>query len=290
MSFFIQAIGFGLVTAAVLALAGVGLTLQFGVTNYANFAYGDMMTLGVYLTWVFFAIAHLTFVLALLLALVCMAAICVATAEVIMRPFVLRGSPPLILLIVTFGVSLILNSIILAIWGAGSEAFQLPGTQPLDLGPFLLTPLQLLIIGTSVAAMFVVHLLLTRTSMGKRMRAVSDNRELARVSGISPTPVIRATWALTGVLATLGGVALAVDASQFSPGLGEGFLFAIFAVVILGGVGKPYGAMLGALVVGVVTEVIGLWIPQYKLDVAFVVLIVVLLFRPEGLIRSAGKA
>ncbi|MHB8313371.1 MAG: branched-chain amino acid ABC transporter permease [Candidatus Dormibacteria bacterium] len=286
---FVQALGFGLVTASVLALAAVGLTLQFGVTNYANFAYGDIMTLGVYLTWALTTSAHLDFAIALVVAVIAMAAITAAVAEGVMGPFVRRSSPTVILLMVTFGLSLILNSVILAIWGANSNAFQLPGTQPLHFGALLLTPIQLTIIGGSLVAMLAVHLVLTRTGIGKRMRAVSDNRDLARVSGISPTPVVRATWAMTGALATLAGVSLAVEASQFSPGLGEGFLFVIFAAVILGGVGRPYGAMLGALVVGVVTEVVALWLPQYKLDVAFVVLILVLLIRPQGLIASAGK-
>lgn len=286
---FVQAVGFGLVTAAVLALAGVGLTLQFGVTNYANFAYGDLMTLGVYITWALTEVVRLNFLVALVCGVLALAIISVSVAELVMGPFVRRRSPAVVLLMVTFGVSLILNSIILAIWGAGTEAFHLPGTQPLHIGALILTPLQLAIIGVSVTAMLLVHILLTRTSIGKRMRAVSDNRDLARVSGISPAPVVRATWAITGALATLAGVGLALDASQFSASLGEGFLFVIFAVVILGGVGRPYGAMLGALVLGVVTEVVALWLPQYKLDVAFVVLILVLLFRPQGLIPSAGK-
>lgn len=286
---FLQAVGFGIVTAAVLALAGVGLTLQFGVTNYANFAYGDLMTLGVYVTWAFTTGLHLNFVVALIVGVVATSLVSVAVAEVVMGPFVRRRSPPVVLLMVTFGLSLILNSCILAIWGADTQAFHLPGTQPLHFGPILLTPLQIGIIGLSVGAMLAVHLLLTRTSIGKRMRAVSDNRDLARVSGIAPASVIRATWAFTGALAALAGVGLALEASQFSPALGEGFLFVIFAVVILGGVGRPYGAMLGALVLGIVTEVVALWIPQYKLDVAFVVLILVLLLRPQGLIAAAGK-
>lgn len=289
MNELLQAVGFGVVTASVLALAGVGLTLQFGVTNFANFAYGDLMTLGVYLTWALTSALRLNFVAAALIGVVAMAVIAVVLAEVVIGPFVRRRAATVVLLMVTFGLSLILNSFILAVWGADTQAFRLPGSQPLHFGPILLTPLQIGIIGFSVAAMLAVHLMLTRTGIGKRMRAVSDNRDLARVSGIAPTPVIRVTWAVTGALATLSGLGLAIESSQFSPAMGEGFLFVIFAVVILGGVGRPYGAMLGALVIGIVTEVVAIWIPQYKLDVAFAVLILVLLLRPQGLIAAAGK-
>lgn len=287
MTLFGWAIGFGLVTASILALGAVGLTLQFGVTNFANFAYGDMMTLAIYLTWVLSG--HLPFWLAVTIAALAMALIAVLLSESVLGPFVRQGAPPLILLIVTFGLSLIINNVVLAIWGASSRQLPVVPGNPINLGPFLLTPSQLVTMLFGVAAMLGIHFILTYTRLGKAMRAVSDNPDLAKVSGIPPASVTRFAWALTGVLSALSGVALAVSTAGFSPALGESFLFVLFAAVILGGVGKPYGAMLGALIIGVITEVSALFIPQYKLDVAFVVLIAALLLRPEGLLRSPGK-
>lgn len=291
MNLFLEAVGFGTVTAAILALGAVGLTLQFGVTNYANFAFGDYMTLGVYLVWVLSAVLHLALWLAVVIGVLAVALIAVLISEFVLWPFVRRGSTPLIMLIITFGVALIVNNSILAIWGADSQSLPLNATNgAIHLGPFIFTSAQLLIVVLSVVVMFAVHLVLTRTRLGKAMRAVADNSDLARVTGIPPSPITRFTWGLTGALATLSGVALAASTGSFTPSLGEGFLFVLFAVVILGGVGKPYGAMLAAVIVGLVTEVSALVVPQYKLDVAFVVLILVLLLRPEGLIRSPGRA
>src|SRR5487761_1279239 len=284
-------IGFGVVTASVLSLASVGLTVQFGVTNYVNFAYGAFLTLAAYLTWQLSARWGLNFLLAGAIAALCMGVVAVATERLVLRPFTRRGSALFFLLIVTFGLSLILDNVIQAIWGTDYHTFLLPSPAPLHLGPLLLTPYQLIVIGAAVAVMFAVHLLLTRTSVGKAMRAMSDDSVLASVSGIDIERITMLTWFLSGVLASLAGIALAVTTVSFVPAFGDGFLFIIFAAVILGGIGQPYGAMLGALVIGVATEVSAVVIPaQYKGVVAFAILVVVLLLRPQGLIATQGKA
>lgn len=134
--------------------------------------------------------------------------------------------------------------------------------------------------------MIAVHLLLTRTRLGKAMRAMSDNPSLAAVSGINTRAITAVTWFLTGTLAGLAGTVLGLNISSITPSTGETFLFVIFAAVILGGIGKPYGAMLGALIIGLATEISAVVInAAYKLDVAFVLLI-----RPQGLLAVKGKA
>ena len=291
MSIFLLSIGFGLVTAAVLALASVGLTLQFGVTNYVNFAFGAFLTLGAYLTWAASSVLHLPFVVGALVGTLGVAVIAVLCGQYVMGPFVRRRSNLLFLLIVTFGLSLILSNLVQAIWGVDFQSFNLPTPSPVTIGPFIFTGQQLAIMVIAVLAMLGVHLMLTRTTLGKQMRAMSDSTDLAQISGIDTQRITLFTWFLSGALGGLAGVAFALNTIQFEPTFGDQFLFVIFAAVILGGIGQPYGAMLGALAIGLVTEVSAAFVSAaYKEDIAFVLLVIMLLLRPQGLIPAKGKA
>ncbi|MCL8207019.1 MAG: branched-chain amino acid ABC transporter permease [Actinomycetia bacterium] len=291
MSLLGMAVGFGLVTASVLALAAVGLSLQFGVTNYVNFAYGEFLTLGAYFAWIAEVSWHLNFWVALVVGALLTGFVAVVANRLILRPFVRRRSPLLFLLIVTLGLSLILSNLTLAIFGADFRRYNLGASPSVHVGPMLFTVHQLIVIGIAVVAMVGLHLLLSRTKLGKAMRALSDDPELARISGIDSERIIGWTWMLSGFLAGLAGIVLAINITTFQPSFGGDFLFVIFAAVILGGIGQPYGAMLGALVIGLATEISAVFIdPAYKNDVAFLILVVMLLLRPQGLIASRGRA
>lgn len=291
MTIFLLSIGFGIVTASVLALASVGLTLQFGVTNYVNFAYGAFLTLGAYLTWAASSILHLNFGVAVVVGTLAVGVIAVLCGRYVMGPFVRRRSNLLFLLIVTFGLSLILSNLVQAIWGVDFQTFNLPTPNPVDIGPLIFTPYQLAIVAVAVVVMLVVHLLLTRTMLGKAMRAMSDSADLAQVSGIDTERITTWAWFLSGCLAGLAGIVFALNTVSFEPTFGDQFLFVIFSAVILGGIGQPYGAMLGAVVIGLVTEVSAAVVSSaYKEDIAFLVLVAMLLLRPQGLIPAKGKA
>jgi branched-subunit amino acid ABC-type transport system permease component len=282
--------GFGLITASVLALAAVGLSLQFGVTNYINFAYGEFLTLGAYLAW---TLSHIgiNIYLSAAIATVLMGVFAVLLNQFLLKPFTKKGVPLLFLLVVTFGLSLFLSNLILAIWGPNFKSLDVLRETPHAIGPFLFTTGQLVIITIALVVMGGIHLLLTRTEIGKAMRAMSDNVDLAQVSGIDTDRITSFTWLLSGCLAGLAGIVLVINITSFLPSLGGEFLFVIFAAVILGGVGSPYGAMLGALVIGLATEMSAVLINSaYKNDVAFALLILTLLLRPQGIIRMAGKA
>lgn len=285
------AIGFGLVTASILAVASVGLTLQFGITNYINFAYGDFMTLGAYFAWTLNTAVKMNIWVAMVIAALGMGVVAVLFNRLLLAPFARRFPDLFSILIVTFALSLILLNGIQAIWGPNFQQFNVPYESPLNLGPFLLTPTQVIIIVLSVALMVLLQLLLTRTRLGKAMRAMSDNSSLASITGIDTGLITTITWFLTGLLAGLAGTILGLNVSSITPATGETFLFVIFASVIFGGIGKPTGAILGAVIIGLATEISAIFInPAYKLDVAFVILIGVLLLRPQGLVTSAGKA
>ncbi len=291
MSVLALSFGFGLITASVLALAAVGLSLQFGVTNHINFAYGEFLTLGAYFAWTLSHGLGLNIWLSVAVASLLMGGLAVALNQFVLRPFTRRGVPLLFLLVVTFGRSLFLSNLILAIWGPNFKSLDLARESPYKLGPFLFTPSQLTIIAIALVAMGAVHLLLTRTEIGKAMRAMSDSADLAQVSGIDTDRITSFTWLVSGCLAGLAGIVLVINITSFQPSFGGEFLFVIFAAVILGGVGSPYGAMLGALVIGLATEMSAILINSaYKNDVAFGLLILTLLLRPQGIIRMAGKA
>lgn len=291
MLIYLHALGFGLVTASILSLASVGLTLQFGVTNYVNFAYGELLTFGAYFAWLANSHYGWNIWLALLVGAILTGILAVILNLIVLQPFVKRQFPVLFMLVVTFGLSLVLSNVLLAVYGADFQRYNTPKDTQYSIGPFLLTGQQLIIIGIAIAAMAGVHILLNYTKIGKAMRAMSDNPTLARNCGIDTDMVTNFTWLLSGFLAGLTGVVLAINISSFQPAFGGDFLFVIFAAVILGGIGRPYGAMAGALVIGIVTEVAAVPLSSdFKNDAAFAILVLVLLFRPQGIFASEGKA
>lgn len=291
MTLFWLSVGFGLVTASVLSIAAVGLSLQFGITNYINFAYGDFMALGAYFTYVVNAeFLHWNIWIALVCGSLAMGVIAVLINRFILGPFSRRFAKIFYVLIVTFGLSLIMLNVTYSIWGSGVRSYNTPMQQVLHIGPFLLTKNQLIIMAVAIVLMALVHLMLKTTRLGKSMRAMSDNTTLAMTSGIDTRRITTITWFMSGSLAGLAGTVLAISEGNLTPAAGELFLFVIFAAVIVGGVGSIYGAMAGAVLIGLAIEVSAAFInPAYKLDVAFGILILTLLFKPSGLFSRTGK-
>jgi branched-subunit amino acid ABC-type transport system permease component len=283
-------VGFGLITASVIALGAVGATLQFGVTNYVNFAYGAYMTLSGYLTWIWNVHFGLNIWVSMFVSAPLIAGLAVVVNRLLLRPFTRRRLPVIYLLIVTLGLWLIIDNTVLVIFGPDARQFAVSSESPLRIGPFIETPSQLIILGVGICALVALHLLLTRTRLGKAMRAMSDDAALAQVRGIDTERVTDATWLATGFLVGLAGAVLAVNLVSFDPFFGDNYLFLLFAAVILGGIGQPYGTMLGALIIGLATEVSAAVVSSaYKSDIAFLVLIVVLLVRPQGIIPARGR-
>lgn len=289
---FVLSIGFGLVTASVLAVAAVGLSLQFGITNYVNFAYGDFMALGAFFSYDLNSLyLHLNIWLAGAIGSLLMGAVAVLLNKYLLSPFARKFSKPFYVLIVTFGLSLVILNLIYSFWGANIRSYHTPIQRVMKAGPFLLTINQLIVMGIALSLMLGIHLILTSTRLGKSMRAVSDNASLAMTSGIDTKRITTITWFISGTLAGLSGTVLGISEGNLTPASGELFLFVIFAAVIVGGVGSIYGAMTGAVIIGLATEVSASFInASYKLDVAFVILILTLLFRPNGVLAKTGKA
>jgi branched-subunit amino acid ABC-type transport system permease component len=279
----VPSIGFGLVTASILALAAVGFTLQFGVTNILNLAYGDIMT----------AAAGVGYLVnkdgaPIAVSLVAGAAFGAAFSVLLNRalyiPFLRRGTKLFGMVVVTLSVGVIIQNTVLAISGPTFLTYRFtPGSQVHVLG-MVFTTSQIMIMALAVAAVLLVQLLLARTRLGKAMRATAANPALAQMSGIATDRVVDVAWLLSGALCGLAGVVLVLNTSAFQSTTGSGFLVLIVAAAMLGGVGRPAGAIVAALILGVVTEVsAGFITSSFKEVFAFGVLIAVLLVRPQGL-------
>ena len=286
MTIFLASVGFGLVTASVLAVAAVGFTLQFGVTDVLNLAYGAVMIAGAYLAYVINQ-AGLNIWVGLVVAVVACSAGSVLLNSGIYSPFQRRGATPITMVIVSLGMTLIIEFGTQAIAGGTSVSYTMAQGPSVRAGGLVLTAVQLVVIGLSVLVMIGTHVLLRYTRLGKAMRATAANRTLARNCGIRTSRVITLTWAITGALCGLAGVIFAMDAGSFDATSTDLFLIMILAATFLGGPGQAYGAMLGAVVIGLATEISAAYItPSYKYVVAFVALLLVLGLRPTGLLGA----
>jgi branched-chain amino acid transport system permease protein/neutral amino acid transport system permease protein len=279
----VESVGFGLVTASILAIAAVGFTLQFGVSNMLNLAYGDIMTaaaFGAYEVNKAGAPLWVSFIAGMATG----AVTSVLLHRYIYRPFVRRGTQLVGLVIVALSAAVIIQNALLAGFGATFFTLKLPHTSTVHVAGATLTVLQLVIIGIAVAAMLAVDAMLRRTRLGKAMRATSGNPALARACGINTNRVVDTAWLIAGGLCGLAGVLLVLNTASFESTTGSDFLVITIAAAMLGGVGQAYGAMIGAVVLGVVTEVAAAYTrSSFKEVIAFAVLVIIVLIRPQGM-------
>lgn len=291
MDLYVAAFGFGLVTASILAIAAVGFTLQFGITNILNLAYGDLMTASAFVAYLLNSLGVSVWI-GIVAGGLFGAAASVALNRTIYTPFLRRGTSPFGMVIVSLAVGLIIQNVLLGVGGPTAFSYQFDVGPTLRAGAIVLTASQVLIMVAAVVAMLALFVLLTRTRLGKAMRATAANAALARSCGIRTDRVTDVVWALSGALCGIAGVVLVINTASFTAVTGSTFLVVIVAVAVLGGVGQPGGAMLGALIVGLVTELGAVLVtPSYKDVIAFAILIIVLLLRPQGILAwSRGRA
>ena len=281
----IQLIINGIALGSIIALSAVGLTLTYGILRLANFAHGDLMTLGAYMTlmlnlwgvpiWIAVVVgAGFTILVALL------------TEKVLWQRMRDRRATSTTLIIMSLGLALFMRNGIILLWGAGNQAYDLPVVTALDIGGIRVAYYRVIVVFLAILAIAALHLLLQYTKVGKAMRAVADNIDLARVSGINVEQVVIWTWMLAAGLTALGGSMYGLI-TAVRPNMGWFLILPMFASVILGGIGNPYGAIAGAFVIGITQEVSTYWIPsEYKIAVALFLMVLVLLFKPQGLFRG----
>jgi branched-chain amino acid transport system permease protein/neutral amino acid transport system permease protein len=288
LSLFVAAFGFGLVSLAVIAIAAVGFTMQFGITNVINLAYGEIMITCAYVAYEL-NVHGVTIWLGLLAGAAFGAGFSYLLNRVVYSPFQRKGTAPLGMVIVAVAVSLMVANVLLAIVGPNNVSYVQSAGAAIEIGAIRLTAVQLLIILIAVVAMLAIHALLTFTRLGKAMRATAANPTLARNCGIPTARVIDLVWLITGALCGLAGTVAAMNSESFAVSNGSGYLITILAAAVLGGAGQPYGAMLGAVLIGEVTELSAAVIsPEYKAVVAFAILGVVMVLRPQGLLSKIG--
>jgi len=291
MSLFLASLGFGLVTAAVLAIAAVGFTMQFAVTDVLNLAYGAVMIASAFVAYALNQ-AGVNVWIGLLAAAAAGAVGSVLLNQGIYTPFQRRigdaARSRITLVIVSLGMTLIIEFGLQAIVGGTNVSYTMSQGPTVKAGGLVLTAVQFVIIGLAVVVMAAVHGLLRYTKLGKAMRATSANRSLARNCGIRTGRIVTVTWAVTGALCGIAGTVFAINNGSFGATSADLFLVVILAAVFLGGPGSAYGAMLGALIIGLATEISAAYItPSYKDVIAFAVLLIMLAVRPSGLLGTA---
>ncbi|PSP16158.1 MAG: branched-chain amino acid ABC transporter permease [Cyanobacteria bacterium QS_8_64_29] len=275
----------GLAIGSTLAMAAMGLTLTFGVLRLPNFAHGDFLTLGAYVSWAANTGGASLWAAMPLGALGTVAAMLLAE-RLLWRPTRSARASAATLIITSIGLGLFVRSGVLLIWGGSNRSYDLPVMPALNAFGLDIAFFRVVAIALAGAAILGVHLLLQRTRMGKAMRAVADNIDLARISGIDVDRVVLWTWGLAGTLAAIGGTTYGLM-TAVRPDMGWFLLLPIFAATIAGGIGNPYGAITGAFIIGMAQELsVPLLGSQYKLAAALVVMVLVLLLRPQGLFRG----
>lgn len=296
----LQMLADGLIIGSVISLGAIGLTITYSILRFSNFAHGELLAWGAYMALTavgWFAamggtpFAPLSFgwplVLALLVAMAGVALLTLALDWLLFKR--LRAQGAITLVIASFGAALALRNLLFFLYGGIPQYYSTElqisvALLPRSLwGGVRITPDQLFLLALTLVTVLGLHLFLSRSTLGRAMRATANNPQLARVSGIDPEQVLRATWIIGAVLATLAGVLTGLTV-QLRPTIGLDLLLPLFAAAILGGIGSVWGAVIGGLIVGLAESAAVVWIgAEYRVAAAFVVLILILFVRPTGL-------
>jgi branched-chain amino acid transport system permease protein len=280
-----QQLGSGLRFGLLLALASVGLSLIYGTTGLSSFSHGEQVTLGALMAF----LTINSWGLHPVLGGVVTVAVCAATGWLqdagIWRPLRRRGTPLTQLMIVTIGLSITLQFLIQLVVGGGSQRILTSNPRPVTVGPFTLTAASWWSMGIALVVILAIAAFLTRTRVGRATRAVSDNPALASATGIDPHKIVRIVWVMSAGLAGLAGMLLGIVFGSFNWMMGMQMLLLMFAATTLGGLGTAYGALVGSIVIGLVVELSNLVLPSdLRYASALVILILVLLVRPQGIL------
>ena len=271
----------GVIEGLVVALPALAMTLVMGVNRFPNAATGDLMTTGAYTAVSMQALGVSSLLGATVLAALCTAIISVIAYELIFKK--LARQPMIASLLAAIGLGFLLRSVISFFAGHDQRNFKLPLVRAWNFDGIRILPSDLNIAAAALVCLLLVFLLLYKTSFGRQLRAVSDNPDLARASGIRARSLMIGLWLLVGMISAIGGVLLGMKAVVM-PELGWDHLIPAFAAMVLGGIGSPVGAVLGAVIMCVAQELsVPLLGPSYKLVLSFGVLALVLLIRPSGL-------
>jgi branched-chain amino acid transport system permease protein/neutral amino acid transport system permease protein len=288
MNQIIPALGFGLVTSSIVALAAVGFTIQYSVSRILNVAFGSIMTISAYCAYLVNVHLHVSIWLALVPAALAGALVSAAMYHGIYARFIKRGATVFTAIMVSLSLTVIIENVLQGLSGPGFLSYQIPVQHSIHIGSISWTPAQIAIMGVAAACMFAVHALLRFTMLGKSMRATAAEPDLARSCGINCELVRFAVWAISGALAGVAGVVLAINNATLVPTTGGDVLFVVVAAAVVGGVGQAYGAMLGALIVGLASELAAIVTADMNYVAVFGLMALVLVIKPNGLWPSGA--
>ncbi len=293
-----------LVRAAELGLLAIGLTMVFDILKFANFAHTDYAVLGAFFAYVFNRILGLNLFLAIILAAFVTGWVGILIDQTIFKRLRKMGAKPVTLMIASLGTAIALRNLMRLIWSSHTKTYGIPLQKPLEILGARITELQIGIIGVGLLSMIAFHLLLHRTTFGKALRAISDNSDLANACAIDSEKMIKRMWFLASAYGVIGGSMIAMEHLLY-PRLGFDIIIPVFCATILGGIGNPYGAMLGALTLAFAENIVlaldlaplinfggffdvgSIQISTgYKPAISFMILIIVLLFKPSGILRK----
>ncbi|MGH2365265.1 MAG: branched-chain amino acid ABC transporter permease [Chloroflexota bacterium] len=285
----LEAIGFGIVSASITAIGAMGFTLQFGLTNVFNIAYGAVMTLGAFAAY----LVNATGVNPWWGVVAGCAAGAVSTLIIgkgVFPPFARRGLGLLEIVMLTLGLTLIIQYGVNALSRGKLYQFYFPTGKSVALGPVVLTSTELIIIAIGAGVFVAITLLLRLTRLGKALRAMSVEPRLARACGIPTGRIVNVTWLLSGLLAGLAGVTYIMNSLTVDSYVGSDFLAPVLAAAILGRAGSPGGAVIASLLVGLATEIVSaLGGSAYSTAAGFAILLIVLVTRPSGVISEVAQ-
>lgn len=278
-----QAAVAGLVTGAYFALGAIGLSIVYGTLRLPNFAHGDFLTFGVYMAF-WASSAGMSFPVSAVAGIVLTAMLAVVFEFVLWRPMRARQASLFQLILITIGLSFLIRNGIQFIWGGQPQTLAVDVTTSVNFLGLYVGRTELIATTVGFAVIVLVALMLRFTSLGKQMRAVADNRDLAEATGIDTDGIVVITWIFAGALAALAGILYGASIGQLTPTIGSLLLLPLFGTAVLGGIGNAYGALFGGVVLGLAQEWAVLYVdPRWKIAVGFVVLIVTLIIRPQGI-------
>ena len=281
----------GIALGSIIALGAVGLTLTYGILRLSNFAHGDYMTLGAFVAWTLnmSKIPVLSNIwVSMIVGIIATVGVALLAEAVLWKRMRRVRATATTLVIISIGLALFLRNGILLIYGGDAKGYNLPVSEAIDLFGLKIKFYNLVVLGLAIVAIAGLHFLLQNTKIGKAMRAVADDIDLARVTGINVERVVLWTWIISASVTGLGGQMYGL-VTNVRPDMGWFLIMPMFAAVTLGGIGNPYGAIAGAFIIGIAQEVsVPIVGSQYKLAIALILMVLTLLFRPQGLFKGTA--
>ena len=286
---FTQLIVNGLIAGAIYALIASSFSLIFNIIKFMDLSPGAIFVTAAFSAYAFNIILGLPFPIAVILALIVSITVSLLINKLVYQPLINKKSNSFTLLLASFGVFLIVTGFILLIFGAEVKTFGLPITKGYEVLGFIITKTQIILIITSFIIFIALHLFMKKTKLGKAMRAMSDNKQVASIVGIDVKKITNITFILAAFLASIAGILVALE-QNLEHNMGFLVILKGLTASVIGGIGNVPAALIGGLIIGLV-ENIGIWyLPSgYKDAIAFVILIIFLIFRPKGLFGTKTR-